>query len=198
MPPDRPVPNPRLRYGLLAAVGILVLLVVLLPASRAAVPVALAPWLAGVGAALLSVGLLLLWSPGLLDTYPRASTLRILLDFAPPVLLYGLAIDRWPDLLASVPAGGPRIAAACLPALLVLWACWAFVRYMRLLDELQQRVELVSVALAAALTCSLAAAAGGLHLAGVAEVTARTCLWMFPLLMLAYSLIRAALTRRYQ
>lgn len=195
---DRPVPNTRFRYGLLAAVGAVVLLVVLLPASRAAVPDGLAPWLISLGSAGLSTGLLLLWSPGLLDTYPRARTLRIALYFAPPVLLYALAMDRWPDVLDSVPAGGLRIAAGCLPAVLVLWACWAFARYMRLLDELQQHVELVSVALATALTCSVAAAAGGLHLAGAVEVNGRTGLWVFPLLLMAYSLIRAALTRRYQ
>lgn len=191
-------PKTRLLYALLAAAGAVLLLATLLPGFRDAVPAALAPWLMGIGAAGLAVGLLLLWSPGLMDTYPRARTLRIALDFGPPVLLYMLAIDRWPGLLDSVPAGGLRIAAACLPALLVLWACWAFVRYMRLLDELQQRVELVSLALAAALTCSLAAAAGGLHWAGAMQITGKAGLWVFPLLMLAYSLIRAALTRRYQ
>jgi len=191
-------PKTRLLYALLAAAGALLLVAVLLPWSRAAVPDALVPWLAGIGSAGLGAGLLLLWSPGLLDIYPRASTLRITLDVGPPVLLYALAIDGWPGLLDKLPAGGLRIAAAFLPALLVLWACRAFVRYMRLLDELQQRVELVSIALAAALTCILAAAAGGLHSAGAVQVTGKACLWVFPLLLLAYSLIRAALTRRYQ
>lgn len=191
-------PKTRLLSALLAAAGAALLLAVFLPWSRDAVPAALAPWLGAIGGSSLGVGLMLLWSPGLIDTYPRARTLRILLDFGPPVLLYALAIDRWPELLDSVPAGGLRIAAACLPALLVLWACWAFVRYMRLLDELQQRVELVSVALAAALTCTVAAAAGGLHWAGALQVGGKTALWVFPVLMLAYALIRAALTRRYQ
>ena len=80
----------------------------------------------------------------------------------------------------------------------MLWACWAFARYLRLLDELQQRVELASVALAAGLTGLLAAAAGALHGAGLVRLPGEAGLWVFPLLAAAYSLARAALTRRYQ
>jgi len=186
-------------YGLLAALSGLLLAAAALPwPGGIDPPAALTALLAGIGAGGLVASLMLCWSPGLLDTYPRDKTWRILLEAAPPLLLYMLAIDRWPDLLARVPAGGLRAAAACAPALLVLWACWAFARYLRLLDELQQRVELVSVALAAGLTGLLAAAAGALHGAGMVQVPGKAGLWMFPLLAVAYSLIRAALTRRYE
>ena len=72
------------------------------------------------------------------------------------------------------------------------------VRYLRLLDELQQRVELVSVALAAGVVCLLAATAGALHVAGMLQLDGKAGLWVFPLLAMAYALLRAALTRRYQ
>lgn len=199
-----PTPKPRFLadrrrlYGLLATASGLLLAAALLPWPGVVRSGAFTALLAGVAAGGLAVSLMLWWSPGLLDTYPRDKTWRILLEAAPPLLLYMLAIDRWPALLALAPAGGARIAAACAPTLLVLWACWAFVRYLRLLDELQQRVELVSVALAAGLVGTLAAAAGVLHAAGMVQVSGEAGLWVFPLLAVAYSLIRAALTRRYQ
>ena len=188
----------RRRYGLLAALIAVLLVAGLLPLPGIDRPAALAALLTGIGAGGLIASLMLCWSPGLLDTYPRNKTWRILLEAAPPLLLYMLAIDRWPDLLARVPAGGLRMVAACAPALLVLWACWAFARYLRLLDELQQRVELTAVALAAGLTGMLAAAAGALHGAGLVQVPGEAGLWVFPMLAVAYSLARAALTRRYQ
>ena len=199
-----PTPKPRFLadrrrlYSLLATASGLLLVAALLPWPGVVRSGAFPALLAGVAAGGLAVSLMLWWSPGLLDTYPRDKTWRILLEGAPPLLLYMLAIDRWPALLALAPAGGLRIAAACAPALLVLWACWAFARYLRLLDELQQRVELTSVALAAGLTGILAAAVGILHAADMMRVTGEAGLWVFPLLAAAYSLIRAALTRRYQ
>ncbi len=188
----------RRRYGLLAALSAGLLVAAALPWPGIDWPVALTALLMGIGGGGLLASLMLCWSPGLLDTYPREKTWRILLEAMPPLLLYMLAIDRWPDLLARVPAGGLRTAAAGAPALLVLWACWAFARYLRLLDELQQRVELTAVALAAGLTGLLAAAAGALHGTGVVQVPGEAGLWVFPLLAVAYSLARAALTRRYQ
>ena len=197
--PEPRVPaRPRPRYGLLAAASTLLLAAALLPWPGGVRSGAFSAVLGGVAAGGLAVSLMLWWAPGLLDTYPRSKTWRIVLEAMPPLLLYMLAIDRWPDLLARVPAGGLRMVAACAPALLVLWACWAFARYLRLLDELQQRVELTSVALAAGLTGILAAAAGVLHAAGIVQVSGEAGLWVFPLLAVAYSLIRAALTRRYQ
>ena len=199
-----PAPEPRVparrrpRYGLLAAASALLLAAALLPWPGVRRSGAFSGVLAGLGAGGLMVSLMLWWSPGLLDTYPRHKTWRILLEAAPPLLLYMLALDRWPGLLAQVPAGGLRLAAACGPALLVLWAGWAFVRYLRLLDELQQRVELVSVALAAGVVCLLAASAGALHVAGMLQLDGKAGLWVFPLLAMAYALLRAALTRRYQ
>ena len=190
--------NRRRRYGLFAALSTLLLVAAALPWPGIDRPTALSALLIGIGTGGLLASLMLCWSPGLLDTYPREKTWRILLEAAPPLLLYMLAVDRWPDLLARVPAGGLRTAAACAPALLVLWACWAFARYLRLLDELQQRVELVSVALAAWVVCLLAATAGALHVAGMLQLDGKAGLWVFPLLAMAYALLRAALTRRYQ
>lgn len=198
MPASRLFSDKRRLYGLLAAASGLLLAAALLPWPGGVLPGAFGALLAGLGAGGLAVSLMLWWAPGLLDTYPRSKTWRIVLEAMPPLLLYMLAIDRWPDLLARVPTGGMRMAAACAPALLVLWACWAFARYLRLLDELQQRVELVSVGLAAGLTGILAAAAGALHGAGLVRVPGEAGLWVFPLLAVAYSLFRAALTRRYQ
>lgn len=190
--------SPRRLYALFTVLSALLLAaaLVVLPGVGRAAP--LVPVLAGIAVGGLVISLMLLWSPGLLDTYPRNKTLRILFESVPPLLLYMLAMNHWPELLARIPAGGLQVAAACMPALLVVWMCWAFARYLRLLDELQQRIELLSVALAAALTGILAATAGTLHGIGVVRVSGEAGLWIFPLLGLAYSLIRAALTRRYQ
>ena len=40
--------------------------------------------------------------------------------------------------------------------------------------------------------------AGALHVAGMLQLDGRAGLWVFPLLAMAYALLRAALTRRYQ
>ncbi|TYT26509.1 hypothetical protein FZO89_09700 [Luteimonas viscosa] len=197
-----PVPSlltrKRRLYALLAAVSGLLLLLALLPWPGIDRADPVLKLVLAISAGGLATALMLWWAPSLLDIYPREKVWRILLEGVPPLALYMWTVDRWPAVLAQTPAGAMRIAIACAPILLVLWACIAFVRYVRMLDELQQRVELVSVSLAAGLLCLLAAAAGILHAAGMLQIAGHAALWAFPVLAVAYSLIRVALTRRYE
>lgn len=188
----------RARWLLLALASLFLLCLPKLPVPGLDRTGQLVSVLSAAGAGGLLSALMLIWSPGLLDIYPRRKTLRIILESAPPLLLYMLCMPHWHTWLAQVPGRGLRVAIGCAPVLLVLWTCWAFVRYLRLLDELQQRVELVSVALAAGLTCMAGAAAAIVHGAGVLVLPASAGLWLFPFLAVAYSLIRAALTRGYE
>ena len=107
--------NRRRRYGLLAALSAGLLVAGLLPLPGIDRPAALAALLTGIGAGGLIASLMLCWSPGLLDTYPRNKTWRILLEAAPPLLLYMLAVGRWPDprCWCCGRAGPSRATCAC-------------------------------------------------------------------------------------
>ena len=197
MPSSRFFADKRRLFGLLVIASAACLVIGLLPwpASLCCSPAR--PLLAAVGAGVLVGALMLWWAPSLLDTYPRGKLLRILVEGVPPLVLYMLAIDKWPAVIDGIAPGGLRIAAALVPAALATWACVAFARYVHMLDELQQRLELVSLAAAAGLACVVGAMVAFLHLAGAIEVPGKAGFWVFPLVAVGYSLIRTVLTRRY-
>lgn len=190
--------NHRRRHALLAILSLLALVLCTVAGMHASNRGPLLQILSVVAASGLAWGVMVWWAPGLLDTYPRHKFWRILLESAPPILLYMLAIEAGPEVVSRLPEGWIRVAAALVPALLVAWAMFAFARYVGMLDELQQRLELQSLALAAGLVCIAGAAAGFLHLSGIASVPGKAGLWAFPLLGMGYGLIRTILTRRYQ
>ncbi|KLI98296.1 hypothetical protein [Luteimonas sp. FCS-9] len=93
----------------------------------------------------------------------------------------------------------PRALVALLPVPPIALVLRAMVRYVRGVDELQQRIELEAVCIAAA-GVSLAYMTGGfLQAAGVVAVPASAAmLWVFPLVCGGYGLAKAVVARRYR
>jgi len=73
------------------------------------------------------------------------------------------------------------------------------IRYIRDVDELQQRIELQAVSFATACVSLLYLTGGLLQAARVLDVPASAAMiWVFPLVCLAYGLAKIAVSRRYR
>ncbi|MFC5570846.1 hypothetical protein ACFPN1_12320 [Lysobacter yangpyeongensis] len=159
--------------------------------------------LAGFGAGLTVGGVLvaaMLWfSPGgLHDMATPALTRRYYREFAPPMVAYVLVMLVWKPLLHSIGLPWLRVAVALLPSLLVFLAIRAIGRYVRDSDELQRRIELESVGLAAGVVSTVYMTAGFLQSAKMIAVGATAAmLWVFPALCLCYGVARIVIARRY-
>ncbi|KAF1694175.1 hypothetical protein [Pseudoxanthomonas koreensis] len=89
------------------------------------------------------------------------------------------------------------LALAPLPPIAL--AMRAIVRYIRDVDEMQQRIELEAVCIATAFVSLLYMGGGFLQAAKVIDMPAAfAMLWMFPLVCFAYGLAKLAVTRRYR
>ncbi|ATD66470.1 hypothetical protein CNR27_02560 [Luteimonas chenhongjianii] len=101
-------------------------------------------------------------------------------------------------LLRQVEAPTLRAVVALLPILPIALVLRAMVRFIREVDELQQRIELEAVCIAAALVSFGYMTAGFLQAARVIDVPASAAmLWVFPLLCGTYGIAKAVVARRY-
>ncbi|MNP79365.1 hypothetical protein D3C76_1771820 [compost metagenome] len=72
------------------------------------------------------------------------------------------------------------------------------IRYIRDVDELQQRIELEAVSFATAFVSVVYLTGGFLQSAKVIDVPSNVAMiWVFPLVCLAYGLAKAVVARRY-
>nr|WP_241092910.1 hypothetical protein [Xanthomonas bonasiae] len=146
------------------------------------------------------LALMLWWSPGSLrDSAPPALARRYYREFGLPMLLYVGVMLCWRRLLGSVEADWARVLIALLPALLVALVIRAVARFVRDSDEMQRRIELESIAIAAGLVAGGYMTAGFLQAAGtIAVPAAAAMLWVFPLLCATYGIAKGVNARRYQ
>lgn len=153
----------------------------------------------GVGAGALFIALVLWFTPGDPDgCAPAALTRRYRRDLLPPMLLYVAVMLCWKWLLGSTTLGWLRVLVALLPALLVLLTIRAMARYVRDSDELQRRIELESVSIAAAIVGGAWMTGGFLQSAKLIDVPATLAmLCVFPALCLGYGLVKLVIARRY-
>jgi hypothetical protein len=143
-------------------------------------------------------GLLWFMPGGFGDVATPALTRRYYREFAPPMIAYALVMFAWKPLLRSLELPWLRVAIALLPSLLVFLAIRAIGRYVRDSDELQRRIELESVGLAAGMVSTVYMTAGFLQSAKMLAIGAATAmLWVFPALCLFYGIARIAIARRY-
>lgn len=92
-----------------------------------------------------------------------------------------------------------RFAVALLPLLPIGVAVRAMVRYTHALDELQRRIELESLALSTLFVSMLYMTGGLLHSADLLQVPAADAmLLVFPLISVAYGIVRGLIARRYE
>lgn len=148
----------------------------------------------------LVLALLSWWSPAsLLDSALPSLARRYYREFFPPMLAYVLVMLGWKRLLGGVDSLWLRMVIALLPALLLLLVIRAVARFVRDSDEMQRRIELESIALAAGLLCAGYMTAGFLQAADMITLPAsEVMLWVFPALCIAYGMIKIVNARRYQ
>jgi hypothetical protein len=131
------------------------------------------------------------------QTTPRLRR-RYQREFLPAMIGYAvlLFVSMW--LLKRVDDHWLRAAIALLPVPPIALAIRAIVRYIRDVDELQQRIELEAVSVATAFVSLLYMAGALLQLAKVIDIRSGIAmLWMFPLVCLTYGFAKVALSRRY-
>ena len=101
-------------------------------------------------------------------------------------------------LLKRVEDGLLRALIALLPVPPMMLVLRAMIRYIRDVDELQQRIELEAVSFATAFISLVYLTGGFLQSAKVIDVpSSMAMMWVFPLVSLSYGLAKAVVARRY-
>jgi hypothetical protein len=151
----------------------------------------------GMGLVLLAAALMSM-RRGCEDKYGTAAGKRYLREFLPPMAVYALVMMFWGEVLKRADTVPLRILVALLPALLVLLALRAIVRYVRASDEFVRRIELEAIAIGALSASALYVTAGFLQAAQVIHVRADLAMLMvFPSICLSYGIAKAAVARHY-
>jgi hypothetical protein len=102
----------------------------------------------------------------------------------------------WP-LLPRVHNELLKIALTLLPVLPVLFVVRAKVRLVLGSDELEQRIHLIGLAVAATVVSTLSLVGGFLAAADVIQLDGTILIWVWPTLMLVYAAGRGWASRRY-
>ena len=133
------------------------------------------------------------------DAVVPAVRLQYLREFLPAMGAYVLAVFGSLLLLQNIDATATRALVALLPVLPIAFALRAIMRYVRNVDEMQQRIELESIAFATALVSLVYLAGGFLQLARVIDLHAGTTMAMvFPLVCLVYGIAKLLVARRFR
>lgn len=121
---------------------------------------------------------------------------RYQLEFLPAMAIYmAVMILLWPQ-VAKVDALWLKWLLALLPMLPLGLAILAMVRLVLRSDELEQRAHLIGLAVAAALVAFLSMAGGFLAAAHLVKVDGSILIWVFPVLVLAYAVVRGWAAQR--
>lgn len=149
----------------------------------------------------LGLAALMYWRlPSPCDTAPAALRRRYTREIAVSMSAYAVAIIVSLLLLKRADLDTPvRALVALLPVPPIALVLRAMVRYIRDVDEMQQRIELEAVSIGTALVCMVYMAGGFLQAAKVIDVpSASAMIWVFPFICAAYGVAKAVVIRRYQ
>ncbi|MGA0588369.1 hypothetical protein ACO2Q2_14770 [Dyella sp. KRB-257] len=103
----------------------------------------------------------------------------------------------WP-LARTTPGLWLKILLAAVPALPMLYVIALMARKVAHSDEFEQRVHLVALGVASAVLAALSLTGGLLAAAGAVPLDGSILIWVFPVMMVTYSLTRWwVITRRY-
>ncbi|OOG49672.1 hypothetical protein [Rhodanobacter sp. C01] len=118
-------------------------------------------------------------------------------EFWPAMLAYiAIMFLLWP-LLPKMHNELLKIALALLPVVPVLFVVRAMVRLVLGSDELEQRIHLIGLAVAATMVSTLSLAGGFLAAAGVIKLDGMILIWVWPTLVVVYAIGRGWASRRY-
>ncbi|MDI1252277.1 hypothetical protein [Thermomonas sp.] len=154
----------------------------------------------GFAASCFFAGLLRWRMPEACDTGTPALRSRYLREFMPAMAGYvvTLFLSVW-LLKRGVDEPGLRALVALLPVPAIGMALRAIIRYIRDVDELQQRIELEAVSFAAAFVSMVYIAGGFLQLAKVIDIPSGVAMiWVFPMICASYGLAKMVVSRRFQ
>ncbi|KQO00444.1 MULTISPECIES: hypothetical protein [Stenotrophomonas] len=133
------------------------------------------------------------------DCAPLAVRQRYMRRFFAAMGGYLLAVFASVWMLRYVESLPLRVLLALLPVPPVALVIGAMVRYVREVDEMQQRIELQAVSIATALVSLLYLTGGFLQSAKVVDLRASTVMLMvFPLVCAVYGLAKFVVARRYR
>lgn len=152
----------------------------------------------GMGAGCLFGAALNWFAPDACDAATPALRRRYLREFLPPMAAYVALVLLSVWLLKRIDAPALRTLVALLPLPPIAFALRAIMRYIRDADELQRRIELEAVSIAAAFVSFAYLTGGFLQIARIIDVRAADAmLWVFPLTCLAYGVVKVLVSRRY-
>jgi hypothetical protein len=153
----------------------------------------------GLAAGLLFAAVVRAFRPEGCDEVSPAVRRRYLREFLPAMAGYVAAVFLSVWLLKRVDAPALRALIALLPVPAIALAMRAIVRRIRDADELQRRIEVEAVSIAAAFVSLGYLAAGFLQRAKVIDVpSSAAMIWVFPLVCLSFGVAKLVLGRRYR
>jgi len=92
-----------------------------------------------------------------------------------------------------------RAAIAIAPALPIFFVMLVFLRYLRTVDEMQRRIEMEAVGVAALVVSQVYLAGGFLQLGKVIDIPSGVAMiWVFPLMCFSYGVGKFLAMRRYR
>ena len=116
-------------------------------------------------------------------------------EFIIAMIAYGIVIIISRLTLNNTGESPWRFVLALLPLIPVLFLITGFIRYLSGIDELQQRIQLQAIGLAAGTTGLLTFAYGFLELEGFPSLST---FFIFPLMIMLWGLGLAFFSRRYE
>lgn len=154
--------------------------------------------LAGIGLGLLIAGALRRLMPAGCDAATPTLRRRYTREVVVAMLGYVVLLCLSMYLLRGAEGAGLRALIALLPVPPIVLVLRAMVRYIRDVDEMQQRIELEAVSAATAFVSLVYLTGGFLQSAKVIDVPSNVAMiWVFPLVCLSYGLAKAVVARRY-
>lgn len=154
--------------------------------------------LAGLSCGLVLAAALVWRMPNACDEAPLALRARYMREFLPAMAAYVLAVFTSLWLLQRIDAPALRVLVALLPVPPIAYALRSVMRYIRDVDELQQRIELEAISFATALVTLLYLAGGFLQSARIIDLrTGSTMVMLFPLVCAVYAVAKLVVRRRY-
>ncbi|GAB2553282.1 hypothetical protein [Rhodanobacter koreensis] len=128
---------------------------------------------------------------------PRSIHQRYQREFWPAMAAYvAIMFLLWP-LLPKVHNALLEVVLALLPVVPVLFVVRAMVRLVLGSDELEQRIHLIGLAVAATVVSTLSLVGGFLAAAGIIKLDGAILIWVWPILVVVYAFGRGWASRRY-
>ena len=127
---------------------------------------------------------------------PTKANRRYQTEVVVAMVLYMVLMAVVVPILKTQPPLLERVSLAMLPVLPVTWVIWAVIKYLRRADELQRRVHIESLAIAAGVTAFLSLSYGFLEdMAGFPHIP---LWWAFMVIDLVWAGAGCILWRRYK